>query len=167
MIGAGLDAEATGVFVIGFDAETGAGAAFLVADATGTSFLVAIGVRIGLFTAAGVPVEDTAFLTGVAASVGAGTVFFATGRGFFVPMGVLAGLVGIAEAAAGVAFFKAGLGVAGVFVGGAAFFATVGDAFVWLATLLTPAASCQSFPYTRLTNRVLTLERSILLLEVV
>lgn len=130
LISVGLDAGAAGVFVRDLGAESGADDALFVADATGIGFLVPIGVRIGLFTAAGAPLEDTAFLTGVTPSVEAGIVFFATGTGFFVPMGVLAGLVGVAEAAAGVTFFRAGLEAAGVFVGAAAFFAIVGDDFV-------------------------------------
>lgn len=130
LIGVDLDVGAAGVFVRSFGAESGADDALFVVDATGTGFLVPIGVRIGLFTEAGAPLEDTTFLTGVTSSVEAGIVLFATGTGFFVPMGVLADLVGVAEAAAGANFFRAGLEAAGVFVGAAAFFATVGDAFV-------------------------------------
>lgn len=130
MIGVGLETGAFEAFERGFGVESTAGVTFFVADATGIGFLVPIGVRTGLFAAAGTAVEDTAFFTGVAPSVGVGNVFFATGSGFFVPMGVLAGLVVVAEAAAGLAFFTAGLEVAGVFEGAAAFFATVGDVLV-------------------------------------
>jgi hypothetical protein len=139
-----------------------------VLDATGTGFLVPIGVRTGLFAAAGVLVVETGFLTGVAPLVGAGVVFFATGTGFLVPIGVLAGLVGVADVVTGDAFLIAGVEAAGFFIGVAVFFTAAGDVFAWLATLLTPAGRIVSLNTpSGVIYQVPTLEHGILLLQII
>jgi hypothetical protein len=166
LIGVGLEVGVASVFVVGFRVEDATGVGFFVSidvrgvvDATGTGFFVPIGVRTGLFAAAGVLVVEAGFLTGVVPLVVVGAVFFAIGTGFLVPIGVLAGLVGVADV---------GFGAIGFLIGVLVSFEAVGDIFACLATLSTPASPTISLNTTSdLTTKVPTLERGILLLQVI